>query len=35
VLVEHRLADPGAVGDVVHGGGVETLRHEHVLRSAQ
>src|SRR3712207_8749436 len=23
VLVQHRLADPGAVGDVVHRGGVE------------
>ncbi len=35
VLVEHRLADPGPVGDVVHGGGVEALRDEDVLRGAQ
>ena len=32
VLVEHRLADPGAVGDLVHGRGVEALRHEDLLR---
>ncbi len=31
VLVEHRLAHPGAVGDVVHGGRVVAVRDEHLL----
>jgi len=35
VLVEHRLADAGALGDVVHGGGVVALRHEDFLRGAE
>ncbi len=30
VLVEHRLGDPGAFGDVVHGGRVIALRDEHL-----
>jgi hypothetical protein len=32
VLVEHGLADPGALGDVVHRGGVVALRDEDLLR---
>ena len=35
VLVEHGLADPGAVGDVVHRRGVEALGDEDVLGGAQ
>lgn len=30
MLVEHRLADPGAVGDLVHTGGVVAPRDEHL-----
>ena len=35
VLVEHRLADPGPVGDLVHRGGVVALGDEHLLRGGQ
>ena len=35
VLVQDRLADGRAVGDVVHGRRVEPLGDEHVLRGAQ
>ena len=35
VLVEHRLGDPGALGDVVHRGGVVALRDEHLEGSRQ
>jgi hypothetical protein len=35
VLVEHGLADPGALGDVVHGRGVVTLGNEHLKRRIQ
>ncbi|GHI87550.1 hypothetical protein Sxan_49140 [Streptomyces xanthophaeus] len=35
VLVEHRLADPGALGDVVHRGSVVPLRDEDLLSRAQ
>ena len=35
VLVEHRLADARALGDVVHGGRVVALRDEHLLGGAQ
>jgi hypothetical protein len=35
VLVEHRLADAGPVGDVVHRGRVVALRDEDLLRRAQ
>ena len=35
VLVEHRLGDAGALGDVVHRGGVVALRDEHLERGLQ
>ena len=35
VLVEHRLADAGALGDVVHRGGVVALGDEDLLGGAQ
>jgi hypothetical protein len=35
VLVEHRLADAGPVGDVVHRRRVEALGDEHVLSGPQ
>ncbi|GAA3046398.1 hypothetical protein GCM10020000_27860 [Streptomyces olivoverticillatus] len=35
VLVEHRLADAGALGDVVHRRRVVPLRHEDLLGRAQ
>ena len=35
VLVEHRLGDPGALGDVVHGGRVVALRDEDLERGAE
>jgi hypothetical protein len=35
VLVQHRLGDAGAHGDVVHGGGVVALGDEHVLRCGE
>jgi len=35
VLVQHRLADAGPLGDVVHGGRVVALRDEDLLRGAQ
>ena len=35
VLVEHRLADAGALGDVVHRGRVVALGDEDLLRGAQ
>jgi len=33
MLVQNWLADPGAVGDVVHGGGVVPLHDEHLAGS--
>ena len=35
VLVEHRLADPGPLGDLVHRGRVVAVLHEHFLRRAE
>jgi hypothetical protein len=35
VLVQHRLRHAGALGDLVHGGGVVALRDEHLERSVQ
>ncbi|GAA0657115.1 hypothetical protein GCM10009548_24810 [Streptomyces malaysiensis subsp. malaysiensis] len=35
VLVEHRLADPGALGDVIHRGRVVALCDEDLLRGSQ
>jgi hypothetical protein len=35
VLVEDRFADAGALGDVVHRRGMETLGHEDVLRGTE
>jgi hypothetical protein len=35
VLVQHGLADAGPLGDLVHGGGVVSLRYEHLERRVQ
>ena len=35
VLVEHRLGDAGALGDVVHRGGVVALRDEDLQRGLE
>ena len=35
VLVEHRLGDPGPLGDVVHRGGVVALGDEHLERGVE
>jgi hypothetical protein len=35
VLVQHRFADAGPLGDLIHGGGVVPLRYEYLKRRVQ